>query len=81
MSRVSGTRLIIGVIVMGIAVPLMIFFLLHLDSLSQLFTIAACTLLSWGAADLLAKILERPRLRDRSPGRALGEEFDRRAKE
>ena len=81
MSRVSGTRLIVGVVVMGVLVPLTIFFLLGLHTFSQLLTVAATTFLSWGVADLLARILERPRLRDRSPGRAFGEEFDRRTKD
>ncbi|HEX6178688.1 MAG TPA: hypothetical protein VF057_10045, partial [Thermoanaerobaculia bacterium] len=70
-----------GVIVMGVLVPLTIFFLLNLHSPSEFFTVAACTFLSWGVADFLANILERPRLRDRSPGRAFGEEFDRRSKD
>ena len=77
----SGLRLLIGVIVMGIAIPLTLFFLLGLHSWSQLFTIAAATFLSWGVADLLATILERPRLQGRSPGKALREDWDRRSKE
>lgn len=81
MSRVSGTRLVVGAIVMGVLVPVTLFFLLGLETLPQLFTIAASTFLSWGVADLLATILERPRLRDRSPARALGEEFERRSKD
>jgi hypothetical protein len=66
---------------MGIAVPLMLFFLLDLQTLPQLFTIAASTFLAWGIGDLLASILERPRLKDRSPGRALREDWERRAKD
>jgi hypothetical protein len=81
MRRVSGTRLIVGAIVMGVVVPLTIFLLLGLATFSQFFTIAACTFLSWGVADLLASILEKPRLRGRSPRHAIGEEFDRRSKE
>lgn len=77
----TGPRLVIGIIMMGIAVPLMLFFLLELHTLPQLFTIAAVTILSWGMADLLATILERPRLRDRSPGKALKEDWDRRSQE
>jgi hypothetical protein len=78
---VSGIRLLIGAIVMGIAVPVIVFLLLGLQTLGQLFTIAASTFLSWGVADLLANILEKPRLRDRSPGQALREDWDRRSKE
>lgn len=77
----SGLRLLIGVIVMGIAIPLTLFFLLGLQSWAQLFAIAAVTFLSWGVADLLATILERPRLQGRSPGKALREDWDRRSKE
>lgn len=81
MTAVSGTRLVVGSIVMGALVPVTIFLLLGLRSLSQLFTIAVCTFLSWGLADLLAMIMEKPRLRDRSARQAIGEEFDRRSQE
>ena len=66
---------------MGVAVPIMIFMLLRLQTLTQLFTIAVSTFLSWGVADLLATILEKPRLKDRSPGKALREDWDRRSNE
>jgi len=78
---VSGIRLVIGAIVMGIAIPVALLLLLDLHSVSQLLTIAATTFLSWGVADLLATILERPRLRDRSPGKAFKEDWERRSKE
>jgi hypothetical protein len=77
---VSGPRLIIGIIVMGIAVPLTIFLLLGLSTTSQFFAIAATTFLAWGVCDLFSTILEKPRLRDRRPGHAIREEWDRRAK-
>ena len=77
----SGIRLAVGAIVMGIAIPVALFLLLGLHSLSQLFTIAATTFLAWGVADLLATILEKPRLQGRSPGKALREDWDRRSKE
>lgn len=67
-----------GAIVMGVLLPLVIFFLLGLSTPSQLFTIAASTFLAWGAADLLARILERPRLRGRTPGGAIREDWERR---
>ena len=67
--------------VMGIAVPLVIFVLLDLQTPGQFFAIAASTFLSWGVADLLATILERPRLRGRSPGRALREDWELRRKD
>ncbi len=75
----SGSRLIVGLIVMGVAVPATLFFLLRLHTVPEFFTIAATTFLSWGMADLLANILQKPRLRDRTPVKALGEEWDRRA--
>ncbi len=66
---------------MGILIPIALFVLLDLHSLSQLFTIAATTFLAWGVADLLATILEKPRLQGRSPGKALKEDWERRSKE
>jgi hypothetical protein len=75
----SGKRLLVGVIVTGVLVPLTLFFLLHLASLGQLFIIAGTTFTAWGVADLFAGILEKPRLRDRSPGHAFREDWDRRA--
>jgi hypothetical protein len=76
---VSGRRLIIGAIGMGIVLPLALFLLLGLQTPSQFFTIAASTFLAWGAADLLASILEKPRLTDRTPGGAIREDWERRA--
>jgi hypothetical protein len=66
---------------MGIAIPVTLFFLLGLHTPSQLLTIAAATFCAWGISDLLATILERPRLKDRSPGRAIKEDWERRSKE
>ena len=74
----SGPRLIVGVIVMGIAVPLTIFFLLGLHTPSQFLTVAATTFLAWGVGDFLSTILERPRLQNRSPGMAIKEDLERR---
>jgi hypothetical protein len=69
----SGKRLLIGIIVMGALVPAVLFFLLDLDSFPEYFAIAATCIVAWGVADLTASILTRPRLDDRSPGRALRE--------
>lgn len=80
MTAVSGPRLVVGVIVMGVLLPLGLFLLLDLHTIPQFLTIAAATFLTWGVADLLASILERPRLGDRSPGKAIGEEWERRVK-
>lgn len=78
---VTGMRLIVGFVVMGVAVPLTLYFLLGLETVSQFLTVAACTFFSWGVADLFARILEKPRLKDRSARGVIGEEFERRAKE
>ncbi|HET7436775.1 MAG TPA: hypothetical protein VFN10_18845 [Thermoanaerobaculia bacterium] len=64
---------------MGIAVPLFLFVLLGLTHITDFFSIAAATFLCWGVADLLARILERPRLKGRSPGHALREDWERRS--
>ena len=69
-----------GVIVMGIAIPVTLFFLLGLHTPSQLFIIAATTFVAWGVCDLLSTILERPRLKDRSPGQAIKEDWERRSR-
>ena len=74
----SGKRLIVGAIVMGLAVPAALFFLLGLRTASQFFTIGAAAFLAWGVADLFASILERPRLSDRTPGQAIREDWERR---
>jgi hypothetical protein len=74
----SGPRLIVGIFVMGIAVPLTVFFLLGLRTPSQFLTVAATTFLAWGVGDFLASILEKPRLENRSPGLALKEDLERR---
>ncbi len=65
---------------MGVIVPITLFMLLHL-TMSELFTVFATTFLAWGFADFLSTILEKPRLRDRSPGKALREDLERRSKE
>ena len=75
----SGPRLIVGIIVMGIAVPLALFFLLDLKTVGQFLTIAGTTFFTWGVVDLLASILEKPRLKDRTPGRAIREDMQRRS--
>ena len=66
---------------MGIAVPLALFKLLGLQSISQLPTIAAMTFLSWCVADVLATILAKPRLQNRTPTGLLRDDLERRAKE
>ncbi|HEX3581201.1 MAG TPA: hypothetical protein VH087_05535 [Thermoanaerobaculia bacterium] len=77
----SGPRLIVGIIVMGIAVPLSIYFLLDLSTVTEFFIVAGTTFLSWGVADLFSTILEEPRLKGRSPGAAIREDWERRTTE
>lgn len=74
----SGKRLIVGIVVMGVALPLTLFFLLHLETIPQLLTIAAASFVTWGVADLLSTILERPRLKNRTAGQAIREDLERR---
>jgi hypothetical protein len=69
----TGLRLAIGALVMGVLVPMALFFLLPLSSLSQLLTASATCFLSWGVADVGVGLLSRPRLSQRSPGSALRE--------
>ena len=66
---------------MGVIVPVTLFFLLRLQTISQFLIIAGTTFITWGVADLLASILEKPRLKGRSPGQAFREDWERRAKE
>ncbi len=77
----SGIRLGIGVGVMGILLPVMLFMLLDLSSPAQFFTLSASLLLTWGVIDVLSGILERPRLKGRSPQQALKEDWERRSAE
>ncbi|MCU1349928.1 MAG: hypothetical protein JWO56_2958 [Acidobacteria bacterium] len=74
----SGARLIVGTIFMGVLLPLTIFLLLGLHTIPQFLTIAASSFLAWGAGDLLATILERPRLQNRSPRDAFRRDWERR---
>jgi hypothetical protein len=74
----TGPRLIVGILVMGIGVPLTIFFLLDLHTFGQFFAVAATTFVAWGLGDFLSSILEKPRLENRSPGLALKEDLERR---
>jgi len=66
---------------MGLVVPITLYFLLPLKTPSQAFAVGAVTFTCWGVADLLARILERPRLKGRSAAQALRDDWDRRSKE
>jgi hypothetical protein len=75
----SGVRFLIGILIMGVIVPVTLFMLLNLQTISQLLVIAATTFLGWGVGDLLATILEKPRLHNRTPGQAFREDLERRS--
>jgi hypothetical protein len=77
----SGLRLVVGVVVMGLILPVVLYLLLGLKEVSQLLTIAASTLLTWGVVDLLAGVLDRPRLKGRSPSQALKHDWQNRSGE
>ena len=77
----SGKRLLVGATVMGVLVPLTLFFLLGLESVGQLFAVAGTCFTAWGVAHIFSTILEKPRLHDRSPGKALREDLERRQSE
>jgi hypothetical protein len=66
---------------MGALLPATLFFLLHLKTLPQLFTVAAATFMSWGVAEVLAGILEKPRLKGRTATAAWREDIERRAED
>ncbi len=63
---------------MGVIVPVTLFLLLDLQTPAQLLTVAATSFLAWGVGDLFATLLEKPRLKDRSPKKALEEDLERR---
>ena len=66
---------------MGLILPVILYLLLGQKGVSPLLTIAASTLLAWGVADVLSGILERPRLKDRSPSQALKHDWQNRSGE
>jgi len=67
----SGQKLAVGVIVMGVCVPLIVGYFLQLHTIAQFFTVAATCVLGWAITDITATILARPRLQNRSPGDAI----------
>ena len=66
----TGQRLVIGLVVMGIAVPAILFFFIPLRTPAQFFTVAVTCFLAWGIASFASDILGRPRLANRTPGSA-----------
>jgi hypothetical protein len=67
----TGIRLIVGAIVMGVVVPATLMGLLNRIGATDYFIIASCAFVGWGVADLLSAILSRPRLENRTPKHAL----------
>lgn len=67
----SGQKLAVGVLVMGVLVPLIVGYFLQLHTLGQFFTVAVTCVIGWAISDLTGTILARPRLQNRSPGDAI----------
>lgn len=72
----TGTRLATGTIAMGVVVPVLLFVLLDLSRPIELFILSITCFIGWGVADLVAMILTRRRLEDRSARDAL-EQWER----
>ena len=69
----SGIRLAVAIVVMGLVVPATLFFLFRLSTPIQFAELATCCFFGWCVADVLGNVLSRPRLRDRTPGAALND--------
>lgn len=67
----SGQKLAVGVVVMGLFVPLILGYFLGLHSVGQFFTVAGTCIIGWAISDLTGTILARPRLKNRSPTDAI----------
>lgn len=67
----SGQKLVVGVVVMGVFVPLIVGYFLELHSIGQFFTVAVTGIIGWAISDLTGTILARPRLQNRSPSDAI----------
>jgi uncharacterized membrane protein len=74
----SGKRLLIAVVVMGVALPAILFYFLELHSLSQLFTLSVTCFIAWAVTDMTATVLSQPRLAGRSPRSAIRDWEERR---
>lgn len=62
----TGRRLAIAVVVMGLGVPVVLFIILDLRDLSDAFVVSATCLFAWAVVHLLGEILTLPRMRGRS---------------
>lgn len=62
----TGKRLILGITVMGVAVPVILFLLLGLSRFNQLATITLVCMLGWAVAHLAGDILTMRRLGGRN---------------
>lgn len=67
----TGARLIIGLVTMGIAVPLVTLFFIQTYSLGAWLAVAIPSFFGWCIAEFMANVLARPRLDDCSPGKAI----------
>lgn len=62
----TGRRLAIAVVVMGLMVPAVLFIILDLRDLTDAFAVSATCLFAWAVAHLMGDILTLPRMRGRS---------------
>jgi hypothetical protein len=69
------------VIAMGVIVPVLLFVLLDLSRPLEFFILSATCFVGWGVADLVALILSRRRLENRTARQALSEWEKQRAPE
>lgn len=67
----SGLKLAVGVLIMGLFVPLILGYFLELHTMGQFFTVAGTCIIGWAISDLTGTILARPRLQNRSPSDAI----------
>ncbi|MDX1583067.1 MAG: hypothetical protein R3338_05630 [Thermoanaerobaculia bacterium] len=72
----TGARLLTGAIAMGAIVPVLLFVLLDLSRPIELFVLSITCFVGWGVADLIAVILSRTRIEDRTAREAL-EQWER----
>lgn len=69
----TGVRLWIGFLTMGIAVPLVVLFFLRNLTLSGYATVAIPAFFGWCIADFVANILSRPKIANRKPSDVIRE--------
>jgi hypothetical protein len=69
----SGRRLWIGLVAMGIIVPLVIGYIIKLDTFGEYFAVAIPSFFGWCIVDFIANVMSRPRLENRTARGAIRE--------